>query len=63
MELKMDSTQIKELLKQHLRIKIDHENQRVKILLLYDNDVISTDFIDYTEVVRVVERLNTGAYQ
>lgn len=59
----MDKAIFKELIKNYLRINIIHDNNRVKVCLMFEDDCIDYDFIDYSEVVRVVERLNQGEYQ
>jgi len=58
----MDRTEFKELAKTYLRLKIEHDDGKVKVCLMFEDSVIDYDFIDYTEVVRVVERLNKGDY-
>jgi hypothetical protein len=54
---------IKTAIKEHLHIKTQHKDNKVQIQLFWDDTCIDTDFIDYSEVVRVVERLNEGEYQ
>jgi len=51
------------MIKNYLRLKLEHENNRIKISLLFDGDCIDFDFIDYSEIVHVVHRLNDGKYQ
>ena len=62
-EASMNKKEFKELAKRYLRLKIEHENNRVKISLMCEGECIDSDFLDYTEVVRVVDRLNAGMYQ
>jgi len=59
----MDKTEFKKLVKKHLRLKIEDAGGRVQVSLMFDDEYMSYDFIDYAEVVRVVERLNAGDYQ
>lgn len=54
----VDDLSIKVFLRNNLRIVTDHEGDRLTIKLVLCDDVISTDVIDYSEVVRVVEREN-----
>lgn len=57
-----DVKEIKEYLKKNLMIVTDHRGDRLVISLYLDGDAISSDFIDYSEVVRVVERENEATY-
>ena len=42
-----------------LKIKIEHtQSGKLEIRLLLDETIISSDFIDYTEVIRIVEKEN-----
>ena len=61
----MTKDEFKYLIKTYLRLKIEHDEKqdRVKVILLFEDDPIDHDYIDYTEVVRVVDRLNRGEYQ
>lgn len=55
---------IEDYLKLHLSISVSdgHPRDCVVISLLLNGEEISKDFIDYSEVVRVVERLNGGDF-
>ncbi len=44
---------IKTMLKTHMHINTSHENDRLKIELYFDEELITSDFIDYSDVVRV----------
>jgi hypothetical protein len=63
----VNKAEFKEMVKNYLRLKIVHDEGRVKICLMFvdgdDGHLIDFDFIDYSEVVRVVERLNAENYQ
>jgi len=55
----MTKEEFKELARTYLGIKVEHTNDdRVEIALTCCGDVVDFDFIDYSDVVRVVERLN-----
>lgn len=56
----MEKATFKEMAKTYLRLKIEHENNRLKVCIMVEDDIIDYDYIDYSEVVRVVERLNAG---
>jgi hypothetical protein len=59
----MEKADFKYLAKTYLRLKIEHEDGRIKVCLMFEDNVIDYDYIDYSEVVRVVDRLNAGDYQ
>jgi hypothetical protein len=59
----MDKAEFKKLVEKHLRIKIEDAPGRIQISLMFDDEYISYDYLDYSEVVRVVKRLNEGEYQ
>jgi len=56
----MTKAEFKELAKKYLKLKVEHEAGKVKVCLMFEDTVISSDFIDYTDVVRVVTRCNDG---
>ena len=56
----MEKTEFKKLVREYLRIKIEDAIGGVRVSLMFEDECISHDFIDYTEVVRVVDRINTG---
>lgn len=58
----MEKPEFKYLAKTYLRLKIEDEDGRIKISLMFEDEVIDYDFIDYKDVVRVVDRLNDGEY-
>jgi hypothetical protein len=45
-------------IEESLKISIYRENNRVKISLIFKGKEISSDFIDYDEVVRVIHKEN-----
>ena len=49
---------LKQYIKDNLRLVIDNPKDRVEIKLVIEDEVISSEFIDYSEVVRVVDKLN-----
>jgi len=58
----VEKAEFKALVKKHLRLKIEHENGCIKVCLMFDDTIIDSDYIDYSEVVRVVNRENAGDY-
>ncbi len=56
----MEKSEFKALAKNYLRLKIVPEDDKVKVCLMFEDSIIDYDFIDYSDVVRVVKRLNTG---
>ena len=59
----MKTAEFKEMAKAHLKLKIEHKDSRVKISLMCDDECIDSDYIDYSEVVRVVDRYSSGAME
>ena len=59
---KLDMAAIVEFLKQHLKIETKHTNGRLEILLKLDGETISSDFIDYSDVFRVIRTMNSGTF-
>jgi hypothetical protein len=53
----MDLNELKEALKQNIKIETGHKDNRLVIILKWGDEVISSDFIDYSEVVRIVNNL------
>jgi hypothetical protein len=47
---------IREAIKQRLEIETKHTKGRLEIILKLDGEYVSSDFIDYTDVFRVVEQ-------
>jgi hypothetical protein len=45
-------------LKEMLSIRTEHVDGRIQISLFWGDEKFSSDFIDYSDVVRIVEREN-----
>ena len=57
-------SKVQQTLREELSIRVldDGPDDCVTVALVFRGEVISKDYIDYSEVVRVVERLNAGEY-
>lgn len=52
----------RKFIKEHVTIETRHTEGRIEILIKLDGETVSSDFIDYTDVVRIANRQNDEVF-
>ena len=60
MERSLNVLEIKKYLRNNLKIVTGHKGSRLEIKLMLEGSVISFDYIDYSDVVHVVEQSHSN---